>query len=151
MFEELRSAVVTIESFVAGFEPGVLSAHQAVRVVELFAKVHHLGSAGMALAAQRVDETGAFRESGARSAGQWLAGKAGVGVATACSALETADALSELSVVNEAFRAGQLSEVQAREITAAARKDPSAQGELVDAARRGTHYCRGAQRSECAR
>ena len=96
----------------------------------------------MALAAQRVDATGAFRESGARSAGHWLAGKAGVGVATACSALETADALSELSVVNEAFRAGQLSEVQAHEITSAARKDLSAHGELVDAARRGTHLTR---------
>jgi len=139
MFEELRSAVATIESFLARFEPGVLSAHQAVVGVELFAQVHHLGSAGMALATQRVDETGAFRQSGARSAGHWLAGKAGVGVATAFNALETVESLSDLPVTNAAFRAGQLSDVQAHAIVGAARKDPSAERELVDAARRGTH------------
>ena len=120
MFEELRSAVATIESFLARFEPGVLSAHQAVLGVELFAQVHHLGSAGMALATQRVDETGAFRQSGARSAGHWLAGKAGVGIATAFNALETVESLSDLPATNAAFRAGQLSDVQAHAIVGAA-------------------------------
>jgi hypothetical protein len=52
--------------------------------------------------------------------------------------LETVESLGDLPVTNEAFRAGKLSEVQAHEITAAARKDPSAEAELVEAARTTT-------------
>jgi hypothetical protein len=138
MFEELRSAVFTIESFVRDLEPGVLDGAGAVRLVKLFARVEHLGAAGKALTAKRVDETGAFRESGARSAGHWLALRTGVPVASAFRVLETVESLGDLPVTNEAFRAGKLSETQAHEITAAARKNPSAEAELVEAARTTT-------------
>lgn len=136
--EELDSAIAVIEAAVRRFEPRLLDARGAVRAVERFAKVRHLGEVGTALAATRVDETQAFRESGARSAGHWLARKTGVPVSAAFRALETAEALAELPVTNEAFRAGRLSEMQAHEIAGAARKDPSAEAELVAAARRGT-------------
>jgi len=106
-----------------------------VRAVELFAKVRHLGEAGTALAAQRVDETFAYRESGARCAADWLARKTGVAAASAFRALETAEALAELPATNEAFRSGRLSEAQAHEIAGAARKDPSAEADLVRAAK----------------
>lgn len=136
--QELDSAIATIEVFVRDFEPGLLDARTAVRTVERFAKLTHLGEAGTALAAQRVDETFAYRESGARCAAAWLARKAGVASAAAFRALETADALAELPVTNAAFRAGALSEAQAHEIAGAARKDPSAEAELVAVAARGT-------------
>ncbi len=138
MFDELRSLVAALESTVRDFEPGLLDARGAVRAVELFARAEHVCSAGKALAAKRVDDTFAYRESGARSAGHWLARKTGVPVTSAFRALETVDALAELPVTNEAFRAGRLSEIQAHEIVGAARKDPSAEAELVSAAKRGT-------------
>lgn len=133
--ERLRSAVATIEEMVRDFEPGLLNARQAVSVVELFARSEHASAAGKALAAQRVDATHAYRESGARSAGHWLARKTGVTVAAAIRALETAEALADLPATNEAFRTGRLSEAQAYEIAGAARKDPSAEADLVRAAK----------------
>jgi HNH endonuclease len=138
MFDELRSAVATIERFVRELEPWTVDGPGAVGLVELFARAEHVSAAGKALAAKRVDETGAYRESGARSAGHWLALRTGVPVANAFRVLETVEALGELPVTNEAFRAGKLSETQAHEITAAARKDPTAEAELVDAARTTT-------------
>ncbi|MEX0664033.1 MAG: hypothetical protein WD598_04595 [Acidimicrobiia bacterium] len=135
-FEELRGAVAVIETAVRDFEPRLLDARRAVRAVELFAQIKHLAEAGLALGAQRVDETGAYRESGARSAADWLARKTGVGVGAAHRALETITGLADLPATNEAFRAGKLSEVQAHEIAGAARKDPSAECELVAAAHR---------------
>ncbi|MEX0665740.1 MAG: DUF222 domain-containing protein [Acidimicrobiia bacterium] len=136
MFKELDAHIAAIEEVVRGLEPRLLDARGAVRLVERFAKVQHLGAAGAALAAQRVDETGAYRESGARSAGDWLARKVGLPVAAAFRALETAEDLAALPATNAAFRAGKLSDVQAHEITGAARKDPSAEAELVAAAQR---------------
>ena len=137
MFEELRSAIAGLDAMLRDFEPGALDAGQAVRAVKLFARVEHLGAAGKALAAGRVDATRAYRESGARSAGHWLANTTGVPVASAFRALETVDALSDLPVTAAAFRAGELSEAQAHEITGAARKDPTAEVELVAEAKRG--------------
>ena len=115
MFEELRSAVATIESFVADLEPGVLDARGAVRLVKEFALVEHLGAAGKALAAKRVDETGAYRESGARSAGHWLALRTGVPVASAFRALETVEALGDLPVTNGVSRREALGGTGARD------------------------------------
>jgi len=137
-FERLRGAVATIDEMVRDFEPGLLDARHAVMAVELFAKSEHSSAAGKALAAQQVDATFAYRESGARCAADWLARKTGVASASAFRALETVDALGELPVTNAAFRAGKLSEAQAHEIAGAARKDPSAEAELVAVAARGT-------------
>ena len=88
MFDELRSAVASLEAVLRDFEPGVLDARHAVRAVKLFARVEHLGAAGKALAVGRVGATRAYRESGARSAGYWLANTTGVPVASAFRALE---------------------------------------------------------------
>jgi len=83
MFDQLDSAIATIEAVVREFEPGVLDARGAVRAVERFAKLRHLGEAGSALAAKRVDETRAYRESGfAQRRG--LAGQEGGGGSRDC-------------------------------------------------------------------
>jgi hypothetical protein len=137
MFRALDTAIATIESFVRDFEPGCLDARRAVRAVERFARVTHLGQAGAALAATRADETHAYRDSGARSAADWMARKTGVPVAHAQRALETVAALADLPVTREAFRSGHLSDAQAHEITQAARRDPSAEAGLVDEVRCG--------------
>ena len=134
MFETLDAA---IEAVVRDFEPGLLDGRGAVRAVERFAKLEHLGAAGTALAAKRVDETRAYRESGAQTTAAWLATKSGIAVGAAGRALGVVDALGELPVTDAAFRAGRISEVQAHEIAGAARKDPQAEGELVGHAEAG--------------
>jgi hypothetical protein len=136
-FAALDTTIATLEAMLREFEPGCLDARGAVRAVERFARITHLGQAGLGLAGKRADETFAHRESGCRSAAEWLARKAGVPVASAERALETVHALDELRATNEAFRAGRLSEAQAHEIASAAQRDPSAEAELVTEARRG--------------
>ena len=138
MLDDLRSALTTLEVLVREFEPRLLDGPGAVRAVELFARVKHLGAAGAALAAKRVDDTRAYQVSGARSVGHWLAGATGDTVAAAFKSIETVNALDELPATADAFRAGRLSEAQAHEITGAARKDPSAEAELLGAVRRCT-------------
>jgi hypothetical protein len=136
MFEQVRSAVATLEVAVRDLDPSGVDGAGATRLVELFAWAEHLGAAGKALAAKRVDETGAYRASGERSAADWLAAKTGTNVGTAMRALQTVEALDGLPATSDAFRAGTLSEAQAHEITGAAAKDPSAETHLLAVAKR---------------
>ncbi len=136
MFDQVRAALDTLEGVVRGFEPACVDGPDAVTVLELFARIERLAAAGKTLAAVRVEETGAHRASGHRSAGQLLADRSGVSVGAAEGMLRAAKRLPELPVVEQSFRAGELSETATREITAAAVKDPDAQGELVGYARR---------------
>lgn len=138
MFDELRSAIATIEVVLRDLEPRTLDGAGAVTLVELFTSVEHLGAAGTAIAGRRVQETGAYHDCGARSAGHWLAKKAGTTVGAAIRALDTATALGDLSATDEAFRAGELSTDQAHEITAAATIDPASEERLLAAAKRST-------------
>ena len=131
MFEDLDTAIATIEGFVRDFEPRCLDGRGAVRAVERFAKLRKLSEAGGALAAKRVDETGAYRETGCGSAADWYARQSGVSVGAADRALTVVEALPELPATNEAFRTGKISEVQAHEISGAATKDPNAEVGLV--------------------
>jgi hypothetical protein len=131
---ELQSAVATIEAFAQDFEPRTLDGPDAARLVKVAATGKHALSAIEALAARRVDETGAYKTTGARSAGHWLAETTGVPIANAVRALETVKDLDGLSATSDAFRSGRISAEQAHEIAGAARKDPHAEAELVAAA-----------------
>ena len=137
MFDQLHGAIANLEAVVRDFEPRVLDARGAARAVEMFAKAKKLAEAGSALAARRVDETHAYRDSGSKSAADWLAKKTGSGVGTADRAIGLAKSLSNLPATDEAFRAGAISEVQAHEIAGAATKDPSAEADLVQRAKDG--------------
>jgi hypothetical protein len=106
MFDEVRSAVATLKTVVRELEPGVLDGQGAVQLVELFAEAEHVCAAGKAIATQRVEETGAYRASGHRSAGELLAAVSGVTVGAAESALRTARRLEELPATDQAFRPG---------------------------------------------
>ena len=109
----------------------------ARRAVELFndaARAERLCTAIKARLARRVEETKVWRDSGHRSAAHWVAEATGATVGAAARTLETARVLEQLPETDAAFRAGQLSDVQAAEITSAAAADPSAEAELLEAA-----------------
>ena len=89
-------------------EPECLDAAVAAELVEEFARGERLCAAGKALAARRVEATGTWRAEGYRSAAHWLANTSGV-------------------TVGAGFRAGELSEVQFREVAEAAASDPGAE------------------------
>jgi len=136
MFDEVRSALSTLEAVVRDFEPTVLEAGDARTMLELFARGERLCAAGKVLTATRVEATGAHHGSGHRSAGQLLADVGGTTVGSAEATLRAVQRLDEQPLVADAFRAGDLSETATREISHAVSKDPHAQERLVGYARR---------------
>src|SRR5215218_6333594 len=124
VFEEVRSAVGALELVARDLDPVLLDGHDAADLFDAFGRGERVCAAAKALLARRVDETGAWRGNGHRSAAHWVAEATGETVGAAARALETARALDELPATADAFRAGQLSGVQAAEITSAAANDP---------------------------
>src|ERR671910_1093135 len=106
----------------------------AQRAVELFndaARAERLCTAIKARLARRIEETKVWREGGHRSAAHWVAEATGATVGAAARTLETARALDALPETDAAFRAGELSELQAAEITSTASANPSAEATLL--------------------
>jgi 5-methylcytosine-specific restriction endonuclease McrA len=149
MFDEVRSAVATLEGVVRDFEPKLLEASDARTMLELFAKGERLCAAGKGLTACRIDETGAHRETGHRSTGDLLASVSGTTVGSAESTLEALKRLEDLPAADEAFRSGDLSDAQTKEITAAATRSPKSEKKLVKMAKRRRPL--KSLKEECAR
>jgi Domain of unknown function (DUF222)/HNH endonuclease len=115
--------------------PRTLEGQRAAELFEDAARAERLCTAIKARLARRIEETKVWRESGHRSAAHWVAEVTGATVGAATRTLETARALEQLPETVAAFRAGQLSDVQAAEITSTAIADPGAEGDLLAAAR----------------
>jgi Domain of unknown function (DUF222)/HNH endonuclease len=134
VFAQIRSAVGALEAVSSGLEPWRLGGRDAAGLVELAARGERICASIKALAARRVEATKVWRASGHRSAAHWVAEATGETVGAATRTLETARALDALPATDEAFRAGQLSETQAAEITSAASADPNAEAGLLGTA-----------------
>ncbi len=136
MFEEIRSAVATLESVARGLDPACFDGRGAADLFEAFGRGERVCAAAKALLARRVEETKVWREGGHRSAAHWVAAATGETVGSASRTLETARTLAQFPETDTAFRSGALSETQAAEIASAAAADPSAEGALLATAAR---------------
>src|SRR5256714_5909175 len=130
----LDGVLASIRAVVAGVEVGGLDAPVAARVVEQCAEGERLLAALRVLTTGTLQDKAFWRREGFRSAAAWMASKTGTAVGTAIRTMEMADQLADLPVVAEAFRAGVLSEAQAREIVEVASEIPDAQEQLLEAA-----------------
>jgi hypothetical protein len=128
---ELRGEV---SRFAAGFDPALISAADAERIVVDAAAAENMLATVKALAAARVAETELWRRRGDASAAHHLARTSGTSVAKARQALEAAGRLSTLPAVAAAARRGELSPAQLAPITDAASKAPAAERRLLAAA-----------------
>jgi hypothetical protein len=146
--DPLVEVLAAIRSLVTGFEVDGLDAPDAARVVEQCAEAERLLAALRVSAAATLEDKALWRREGFRSVASWMASKTGTAVGPAIATMEMAGLLADLPVVAEAFRAGRLSEVQAREIAAVAADVPDAEEQLVEAA--GKLTLRGLQ-EECRR
>jgi len=144
----LGEVVAAIRSLVAGLEVGGLAAQEAAQVVQQCAEAERLLAALRVLAAATLEDKALWRREGFRSVAAWMASKTGTAVGPAIATMEMAVLLADLPLVAEAFRAGRLSEVQAREVAAVAAEVPDAEEQLVAAA--GKLTLRGLQ-EECRR
>lgn len=131
MFAEARTAVATLEGLARELDPLTFDGPSAASLLDEVARGERVCAAMKALLARRVEECGVWRDGGHRSAAHWLADRTGVPVNAAIRALDTVRDLEALPATSSAFRAGDLSEVQAHEITEAARMDPSSEDALI--------------------
>jgi len=138
----------SIRSLVAGVEVDGLEVPVAARLVEQCAEGERLLAALRVLTTGTLQDKAFWRREGFRSAAAWMASETGTAVGTAVATMEMADQLGDLPVVLAAFRAGLLSEAQAREIAEVASEVPDAEEQLVEAA--GKLTLRGLQ-EECRR
>ena len=134
VFEEVRTAVAALERAARDLDPALIDGPGAANLLQAFGRGERVCAAAKALLARRVDETGAWRGDGHRSAAHWVADATGETVGAAARTLETARVLGSLPETDAAFRSGMLSETQAAEITSAAASDPSAEAALLEAA-----------------
>jgi hypothetical protein len=111
--------------------PRALEGRRAAELFNDAARAERLCVAIKSRLARRVEETKVWREGGHRSAAHWVADATGATVGAAARTLETARALDELPETDAAFRSGQLSDVQAAEITSTAVSDPTAEDDLL--------------------
>ena len=110
------------------------SLEDALGLLDVLSDVKRLAAVAETLFAARVASCDGWKGSGERSAAHWLARRIGTSVAEAKAKLETAAQIEELPATAEAYRAGRLSDQQAREVVAGAAADPSAEPELLGAA-----------------
>ena len=134
MFEEVRDAVNALKLTARGLDPLCLDGPDAAALFETVSEGERVCAAMKALVARRVAETGEWRKDGYRSAAHWVAAATGATVGAAARTLETARALDQLPDTEASFRAGELSDVQAAEITSTATADPEAERALLKAA-----------------
>jgi len=132
----------------ADFDPALVSAADAARVVSDAAAIEKMAATVKALAAARVADTDVWRAGGDRSAAHHLARTTGTTVGAAADAISAARRLDTLPNTAAAARRGELSPSQVVAITDAASADPAAESRLVEAARRSSLQ---ELRDDCAR
>jgi hypothetical protein len=146
------AAVVEVREKVAAlavaFDPALVTAADAQRIVEEATRAGHMLATVAALAAGRVAETELWRRNGDRSPAHHLARLSGTSVGSAQAALATAEALGTLPELEAAARGGQVSPAQASAIADAAGADPRSERRLLERAQRGSL---GELKDECAR
>jgi hypothetical protein len=131
---EMRSLREAVRRFAEGFDPALVSAADAGRIVADAAAAENMLATVKGLAAARVAETDLWRREGDASAAHHLARTSGTSVAKARQALEAAARLSALPAVDAAARRGDLSSAQLAPLTDAASKAPASEGRLLTAA-----------------
>jgi hypothetical protein len=136
MFDNVVDVLGKLRPVVGELDVEALDPEEAAGLVELFVEVEQLAAAGRVLATRAVERGDRWRREGFRSAAAWMAAQAGTPVGPAIATMEMARLLEGLPVVAAAFRAGRLSEVQAKEIVDAAAESPDAEQQLVDAAQK---------------
>ncbi len=134
LLDRLARVTDQLRSSLADLEPETLSGTDAARLLDAFAEIERLASAGTLLAARRVESSNVWRRAGHRSAAAHVAEVTGTGIGPAISTLETARHLGSLPATDEAVRQGRLSGSQVKEIAGAAILQPDAEQSLVDAA-----------------
>lgn len=132
------TAVRHMRAFLSTADPERVSTTDAVEVVRACLELEKLAAAGKTLFADRAAQSPVWVDEGHVSPTTWLADQAKTPIGDAASTLAASKALAELPKTAEALRKGKLSPAQAKEVTRAARHDPSSERELLRLAESGS-------------
>ena len=135
MLKKLENVVAMVRGLVGSLEADTLSGDDAAAMVERFAELERLAVAGRTLAGRRVERSKVWREQGFSTPARWMAAKTQTTVGAAVSTIETGRRLDALPATRAALQAGELSGLQAAEISAAATADPKSERTLLANAR----------------
>ena len=135
MCESKESLEASLAGIVSSLDPDSMHGIHAKSLVSYFSRIERLAVAGKTLCARRVATTGVYELDGHRDPSSWLAAETGESLGSAVSILRTAENIADLREIEDAFRSGELSGTQARELTETAKLDPSCQKELLDLAK----------------
>lgn len=142
---ELRAAA---SRFASAFDPGLVTAADALAIVEHAAAIESMMATVKTLAARRVSETSLWRTEGDRTPAHHLARTTGTTITHAKELLDTAERLAVLPDTAAAARRGELSAAQVVAVADAAVTDPASESRLLQSA---ANTSLGELRDECAR
>lgn len=127
----LSRIALSLGDYLRDLEVETHSGPSAVEAYDYFVLIERLAVAGKAAMARRVDETNAWRESGARNASDFLAKRAGVSATSVGKDLATARRLEELPNVKAAFMSGRADKNQLVTFAKRAEDNPQADAEFA--------------------
>ncbi|MDQ1362062.1 MAG: hypothetical protein QOJ44_2439 [Acidimicrobiaceae bacterium] len=130
------SAVAFLERLVADLDPDRLEGSDATALFDEAVRIERFGGAARLALAKRIESSGAFGDTGHRSAAELIAERSGSDVGSARGTLELAQQLESCPATADALADGTLSALQAKEIAGAASLDPAKEAELINTARR---------------
>jgi hypothetical protein len=129
--DELAGLLVRVEQVVGRIDPDAVLARHAPPVWDLCDRGAKLFVGAQTRMARRVEDSGAYKRSGARSTAEYLALRSGTSNQAAAEMLATSRALPGLPATEAAVRGGQLSSIQAHYIASAAVCDPGSEAALL--------------------
>jgi len=127
----VRIAGRGVAALVDALDADDVALSDATDLWQAFDRIERLASNAKTLLAARVEEAGAWKRAGARSAADHLAKLGGTTAGAARRSLETSKHVAGLHEVAAAARGGVLSPAQLEAIATAAAADPAAEGRLV--------------------
>jgi Domain of unknown function (DUF222) len=129
-----KETIGKLRAFLEEADPATVTSSRAAELVQGFVELERLAGAGRVLFAGRASSSRTWAEEGHRFFASWLAEVQKSSLSEAFSALDTSRRLEDLEETAGALRKGEISPAQANVITEAAKKAPSAEAELLDAA-----------------
>ncbi len=135
--EEIQGCVGVIRRFLLVADPEATHPEDAAGVWADLCELQRLAANGCLLFGPRVEESEVWRREGAGSAAQWMARRQGGGTRDSAADLEAAKEMDFHPDTEEALRNGDVSSEQAKRIVPGAKADPSAEKDLLEAAKHG--------------
>ncbi|HEX5097581.1 MAG TPA: DUF222 domain-containing protein [Acidimicrobiia bacterium] len=120
-----------LSELVGSLDPDAVPLCDVTKLWKTFDAIERYAAAGKTLLARRVDDAGAWKASGYKTAAEAMAATSGTSITAAKQAIETSRQVAELPATADAMRAGSLSPQKAEAIAAAASVVPERERELL--------------------